>query len=82
MIDKQELLDQVCHMLSLKPVKLLKFDGFRWILEDRDLLGPDMIKIERELQSLTGRPIDLRVQAKGDKNKRFDRNYLRGVEKL
>lgn len=82
MDDKQVLIDNACLYLNIEPINLIKVNKFRWTLEDRDGLGPQMIKLERVLQMETKHPIDLRVEAKRDKNKRFDRNYLRGIEKL
>lgn len=79
---EQELLNEACERLKIEPIKLISVNKFRWILEDREGIGPKMIKLERLLQLGTKRPIDLRLQPKADKNKRFDRNYLRGVEKL
>lgn len=52
---------------------LLARDGFRWILDDYPGLGPNMIKLERLLHKKTGRPIDLRVATKEDRNKRDTR---------
>jgi len=77
-----DVLDGVCDKLGVAPVKLVRVDRFRWYVFDRDGLGPQMIRIERMLQEVTGRPIDLRLEPMADKNKRFDRNYLRKVEKL
>lgn len=79
---KQQLLDEACIKLGFDKVVLAKVDKFRWTLEDRPGIGPQMIKIERLLQEATRHPIDLRLYPKKDENKRFDRNYLRGIEKL
>lgn len=81
-MSEQETLNAVCIKLGFEPVTIARIDRFRWTLNERDGLGPQMIKIEREVQAETKRPIDLRLEPKQDKNKRFDRNYLRGVEKL
>lgn len=79
---KSDVLDVVCAKFNFAPVKLIRVDRFRWYILDRTGLGPEMIRIERELQAVTGHPIDLRLEPIPDKNKRFDRNYLRKVEKL
>ncbi len=79
---EQYLLDQVTKEFNFEPITLSSAVRFRWILHEREGLGPELIKIERRLQELTGKPIDLRLLTKKDKNKRFDRNYLRGIEKL
>ena len=77
-----ETLDVATAALGIEPVHLVRTDRFRWYVQDRAGLGPEMIRLERELQTRTGRPIDLRLEPTADKNKRFDRNYLRKVEKL
>lgn len=79
---KAEVLEVACAAAGIPAVKLMRVDRFRWFLEDRPGLGPSMIKLEKLVQRATGHPIDLRVEPKADKNKRFDRNYLRKVEKL
>lgn len=79
---RQDLINKVCTEFELDPIRLVRTERFRWILEERSGIGLEMIKIERRLQELTDHPIDLRLQPSKDKNKRFDRNYLRGVEKL
>lgn len=76
------LLKKAVSTLKIEKVNLAKIERFRWFLEDRAGLGPEMIRLERLLQELTHHPIDLRVEPKKDQNKRFDRNYLRKVEKL
>lgn len=84
----EETLFLACQALGLQEdVRLIDQKGFRWTLDYvQDQAKPDfgsnMIKLEIMLQEKTGRPIDLRVGARPDKNKRFDRNYLRGIEKL
>lgn len=82
MEEQQWAINRACTHLRIQPITLLKIDRFRWTLEERPNIGPEMIKLERLLQEATGKPVDLRLQPKADKNKRFDRNYLRGVEKL
>lgn len=80
---------EACFMLGLQTdIKVTKIvNKWRWTLEyDQDPNKPEfssnMIKLEKALQVGLKRPIDLRLGAIKDKNKRFDRNYLRGVEKL
>ena len=80
--DAQKIFDEALSDLGFEPASVIVVSGFRWTLSDRPGLGAQMIKIERRVQQLTGRPIDLRLQPKKDKNRRFDRNYLRGIEKL
>lgn len=79
----QEYLDQACAEVGVLPVKIVSAKGLRWHVENP---YPDfykeILKIERLLHKKTGKPIDLRLDEKKDKNKRFDRNYLRGVESL
>jgi len=79
---EQKLLDEAVKVLGFEPIVLCKVDRFRWSLEERPGIGPQMIKLERALQHVTKHPIDLRLQPKKDGNRRFDRNYLRGVEKV
>lgn len=81
-LTEQELLNQVLGEFGFHPVSIASVSKNRWILSDRAELGVQMIKIERRLQELTKTPVDLRLLPKTDKNKRFDRNYLRGVEKI
>lgn len=81
--ESQMLMNTVTTEFDLDQIKIISIShGHRWTLEDRVGLGPEMITIERRLQELSMKPVDLRVLAKADKNKRFDRNYLRGIEKL
>lgn len=70
----------ITNLLNEYNAKLIHQDSFRWTIEIEDYTK--MLRLEAQLQDLTGRPIDLRLAAKADKNKRFDRNYLRGIEKL
>lgn len=79
---EQELLNSVTEEFGFKPIEIFNMNKIRWVLHDREGLGPEMIRLERRLQELTKKPIDLRVQLKSDKNKRFDRNYLRGVDNI
>lgn len=78
----QYLMDQVTKELGFESIQISSANGIRWILHERPNIGPEMIKIATRLKEITGKPIDLRLLPKQDKNKRFDRNYLRGVEKL
>lgn len=87
-VEKTALLLAACKELGLQEdIELRDFNGLKWTLEyvqssNHPDFSRNMIKLERMLQEKTGKPIDLRLQPKADKNKRFDRNYLRGVEKL
>ena len=84
----QEMLTLCCVAVGLQDdVRLVDANGLRWTLEyEQNPSYPDfgrgMIKLEKMLQEKTHKLIDLRLQAKADKNKRFDRNYLRGIEKI
>lgn len=84
----QELLTDACKRLGLQgDVKIISRLGHRWTLEyeqspDHTDFAMHMIQLEKMLQFAMRRPVDLRLPKKNDKNKRFDRNYLRGVEKL
>lgn len=78
----KECLDIALLELNLQPdIELVEQKGFRWVLsyaqdpQFRDF-GKAMIKLETLLQSITGRPIDLRLEAEADKNKREKRNVL------
>lgn len=67
--DKAKLND-ACSELNIEVPNLISTEGFRWILEHYEGLGPRMIQLERLLHRTTGRPIDLRLEAKEDGNKR------------
>lgn len=78
-----------CKILGLQEdVELLDIkDKDRFVLSYvQDPSKPDfaknMIKLERLMRQTIGIAVDLRLEPLKDKNKRFDRNYLRGVEKL
>lgn len=66
----QQLVD-ACLELSIPEAYLLKIEQSRWTLSNVDPVH--MIKLERRLQELTKRPIDLRLESKEDKNKRVER---------
>lgn len=55
--------------------ELLHVEGFRWTVSQPT---PDfykhMLKLERKLHELTGRPVDLRVETLEDRNKREKRS--------
>ncbi len=78
-LERNELHLRCCLDLGLQPlVTLIEVKGFRWTLEytqspNHPDFGNGMIKLERLLQERTGRPIDLRLEAKEDKNKRVER---------
>lgn len=62
-------------------------DNDRFVLSyTQDPTKPDfarnMIKLEKLMRQTLGVVVDLRLSEKADKNKRFDRNYLRGIEKI
>lgn len=84
----QKLLIEGCKHLGLQEdIKIVERRGYRLTIEytqspDHPDFIENMLKLEKVLQLAARRPIDLRLKAKNDKNKRFDRNYLRGVEKL
>jgi hypothetical protein len=69
----QKYLTLACKELNLPEATILEVHGFRWTLNDEPGLGPRMIVIERKLHELTGRPIDLRIETKDDRNKRMQR---------
>ena len=75
-MNKQEFINSACLMLGFKPVNLINIDGNKWFLEEREGIGPELIKLERTLQHMLRRPIDLRLVPIGDKNKRDQRNVL------
>lgn len=62
-----------CTDLSIQPPTLIAVDRFRWTFEDTPGLGPKMIQLERKLQAMLNRPIDLRLESEKDKNKRVER---------
>lgn len=78
---KECLIDALME-LNLQPdVELVETKGFRWTLsytqnDEFKNFGKSMIKLETLLQSMTARPIDLRLEAEADKNKREKRNVL------
>lgn len=78
----QRSLKECCKLLGLQEdVKIIEVKGFRWTLEyaqskDHPDFGRNMIKLERMLQLMEKRPIDLRLEAMEDKNKRKKRNVL------
>lgn len=80
--ERQLQLSLCCKMLGLQQdVELIKVDGFRWTLDydqspDHPDFGRNMIKLERMLQLMNKRPVDLRLPAMEDKNKRKQRNVL------
>jgi hypothetical protein len=51
--------------------RLVSMDGLRWNIEIED--HTQILKLERELQRETGRPIDLRLETSVDRNKRKQR---------
>lgn len=72
-----------CKILGLQTdIKVIMVvNRWRWSLEyDQDPNKPDfamnMIKLERALQMALHRPIDLRLEAEADKNRRKQRNVL------
>ena len=72
-----------CQVLGLQTdIKVIMVvNRWRWTIEfDQDPNKPDvgrnMIKLERALQTALGRPIDLRLEAEADKNRRKQRNVL------
>lgn len=72
-----------CKILGLQTdIKVIMVvNRWRWTIEyDQDPGLPDvaknMIKLERALQTALGRPIDLRLEAETDKNRRKQRNVL------
>jgi len=65
-----------CATLGFEVPQIVATDGWRWTLAEYPGLGPKMIKLERRLQEMTGRPIDLRLEPLKDKNKRKERNVL------
>lgn len=79
---EQDLLDLVLKDLGFEPIQIALVEPYRWKLHERAGIGPEMIRIEKALRKEFGKPVDLRLEPKKDKNKRFDRNYLRGIEKL
>lgn len=78
----QRSLSECCKLLGLQEdVKIIDIKSFRWVLEyeqskDHPDFGRNMIKLERMLQLMEKRPIDLRLEAMEDRNKRKDRNVL------
>lgn len=69
----QQYMTKACEDLNLPQPAILETNGFRWTLKDEPELGPRLIRIERKLHELTGKPIDLRTETKDDRNKRMQR---------
>jgi hypothetical protein len=67
------MMKEACEILHIKEPRVIEQNGFRWTLTD-ELTGSELLKLERMLQELTGRPIDLRVEPRTDKNRRAERN--------
>ena len=74
---------EACHILGLQTdIKVIMVTNrWRWTLEyEQDPNKPDfamnMIKLEKALQTALKRPIDLRLEAEADKNRRKQRNVL------
>lgn len=67
------MMKKACELLKIKEPRVIEQNGFRWTVSD-ELTGSELLNLERTLQELTGRPIDLRVEAKTDKNRRAERN--------
>lgn len=74
---------EACKILGLQEdIKVIMVaDRWRWTLDyEQDPSKPDvgmnMIKLERALQTAIKRPIDLRLEAMADKNRRKQRNVL------
>jgi hypothetical protein len=74
---------EACQVLGLQTdIKVVMVvNRWRWTLDyDQDKTKPDfamnMIKLERALQTALKRPIDLRLEAMSDKNRRKQRNVL------
>lgn len=79
----ERLISSCCAELGLQEnVKVVMVTNrWRWTLDyEQDPNKPDfgmgMIKLERLLQEKTKRPIDLRLEAEIDKNRRKERNVL------
>lgn len=81
-MDEADVLKGGCYALGLQQdVQIVAIHGFRWTLDyEQSPIHPDfannMIKLERLIQERTGRPVDLRLEAESDKNKRAKRNTL------
>jgi hypothetical protein len=79
---------EACVVLGLQTdIKVIMITNrWRWTLEyEQDASRPDfsmnMIKLERALQAALKRPVDLRLEALSDKNRRKQRNVLREANK-
>lgn len=78
----KKLLKDCCKLLGLQEdVNIIDIKGFRWVLDyeqskNHPDFGRNMIKLERMLQLMEKRPIDLRLEPLEDKNKRENRNVL------
>ncbi len=74
MESQQMTLFKACEGFCKHP-RLLKVEGFRWtITQPDDQFYKDALKLERRLQELTKRPIELMFTKLEDKNKRAGRN--------
>ncbi len=73
----EQYMEQACLLLGLVKPQIVATDRFRWTIDSDDpKFHLHMLKLERHLQSVTGRPIDLRLEPESDKNKRKNRNVL------
>lgn len=78
----EAVLWDACKELGLQEdVKIASRRGFRWYLDykqnpDYPDFGIHMIKLEMTIRNKTGRPIELMLQPREDKNKRVQRNVL------
>lgn len=76
------ILKRGCEALGLQQdIQLIGVHGNKWVLDyEQSSLHPDfaenMIRLERWIQASSGRPIDLRLEAKEDKMNRKKRNIL------
>lgn len=73
-MNEQSVLTKACEELGIPIPDLISVDKFRWTLELKDEeSAKSLIKLERRLHQIIGRPIDLRLESEVDKNKRKQR---------
>lgn len=66
---------KACNELKLPLPEVISRDGLRITLsEPSESFHKHALKIEARMQSMTGKPIDLRFEGLADKNKRAGRN--------
>lgn len=71
---EQEALNTACNELNIVPPSITDIDKFRWtLLTSEETFYKYMLKLERRLQELTNKRIDLRLETKEDKNRRVER---------